>query len=226
MKTNAKIKKFLYFIGRNTSPKFRRYLISAVGALDLGAWLHSQQWDAAVEFQTREDLFKLVAQYLENRPTLYLEFGVFNAEATRAWVKLLKHPDTLFHGFDTFEGLPESWGNEPAGNYTTHGVIPKIDDARVEFFKGLFSDSLPSYTVPRRENVVVNFDADLYGGTIYALRYLRDALAIGTYIYFDEFNSVNHEERACRDFINETGYKFRCLGHVNNFSQVMLQRIA
>lgn len=225
MKINSAIKKILYFFGRKTNVKFRRYLISTVGALDLGAWLHSQKWDMAPEFQNREDLFSIVAQNLEDKSTLYLEFGVFNGKATRTWVQLLKHPDTLFHGFDTFEGLPESWGNEPAGNYSMHGIIPIIDDARVQFFKGLFSDSLPLYIIPDRENVVINFDADLYAGTIYALRHLRDKIPLGAYIYFDEFNSINHEERAYRDFIGETGYKFKCLGHVDNFGQVMLQRI-
>jgi hypothetical protein len=219
-------KKILYFLGKKTSPRIHRKLISAAGSLDLGAWLHSQSWEGTTEFQSRRELFALAADQLEDEPTLYLEFGVFKADATRVWAELLKHPETVFHGFDTFEGLPESWGNEPKGNYSTYGSIPEVNDSRVQFYKGLFSDSLPLYTPPQKRGLILNFDADLYSSTIYALRHFREIIVPGTWIYFDEFNSIGHEERAYRDFVGETGYIFKCHGHVNNFSQVMLQRVS
>ena len=71
---------------------------------------------------------------------LYLEFGVFDGRATHVTgQKLLRHPESHLHGFDSFEGLPESWAGMDRGKgyFSTNGVIPQIDDARVRFFKGL-----------------------------------------------------------------------------------------
>lgn len=49
---------------------------------------------------------------------LYMEFGAAKGDATRMWAKLLRLPSTVLHGFDSFEGLPESWtADGPRGGF-------------------------------------------------------------------------------------------------------------
>ena len=47
---------------------------------------------------------------------LVLEFGVRFGVSIRQIAALANQP---VHGFDSFEGLPESWGSEPRGSYST-----------------------------------------------------------------------------------------------------------
>jgi hypothetical protein len=63
----------------------------------------------------RERIFDLIAKDVANKRVLYMEFGVFQGRAARHWSKLLRHPESHLHGFDSFEGLPESWGALIAG---------------------------------------------------------------------------------------------------------------
>jgi hypothetical protein len=58
---------------------------------------------------TREQLSNDVAQEIGSKRVLYLEFGVYRGDATRYWSPLLKNPESMLHGFDSFEGLPENW---------------------------------------------------------------------------------------------------------------------
>lgn len=219
------LKSLLHGLGPRLGSRLRRRLVSAAGALEFGAWVRDQGFHDAPALAKREELFTIVAREIADRPVLYLEFGVWKGDATRAWARLLRHPDTVLHGFDTFEGLPESWGNEPAGSYSTRGAPPKVDDPRVTFFKGLFQETLQRYDPPARGDLVLMMDADLHSSTIFVLRRLRELVRPGTWIYFDEFNSVGHEERAFRDFVEETGFRFQCMGQVDSFAQALFRRV-
>jgi macrocin-O-methyltransferase TylF-like protien len=220
-----KIKSILHTLGPRLGPRLRRRLVSAAGALEFGAWVKEHGYDRCPSVDSRDELFKTVAAEIADQPVLYLEFGVWKGEATRAWARLLRHPDTVLNGFDTFEGLPQSWGNEPAGNYSVGGSVPVVDDPRVTYYKGLFQDTLQSYVPPARDHVVLMMDADLHSSTIFVLRHLRSLVRRGTWIYFDEFNSVGHEERAFRDFIDETGFRFECRGEAGSFAHVLFRRV-
>jgi len=104
------------------------------------------------------------------------------------------------------------------------GAIPQIDDARVQFFKGWFDETLPKYKMPPHDILVLNLDADLYSSTAFVLNFLKDAIVPGTYIYFDEFNHQFHELRAFDEFINETGMQFSLLGATRTLQQVLFRR--
>ena len=54
---------------------------------------------------------------------LVLEFGVRFGTSIRQIASLVKQE---VHGFDSFEGLPEAWGENPQGSYSTKGVIPSV----------------------------------------------------------------------------------------------------
>jgi hypothetical protein len=218
-------KYFLTRFGAFLSARSVYNLNASINYLEVGRWMRAKGYDTSRRFSRREELFDLVGRQVENREVLYLEFGVFQGRATRYWSNLLLNPNSKLHGFDSFEGLPESWlPQAKEGHFTTHGSIPQINDNRVEFFKGWFEQTLPNYKCPVHEVLVINLDADLYTSTIRVLRELKNNIVPGTYIYFDEFNHRNHELRAFDEFINETGMKFSLLGATRTLEQAVFRR--
>jgi hypothetical protein len=225
MQKSRRFKYLLTRIGERLSSKTIFNLNAAVNYLELGRWLRANGYDARHRLDRREQLFDIVGNQVGERQVLYLEFGVWQGEATRYWSSLLRNPKSKLHGFDSFEGLPENWMVGCAkGSFSVGGQLPEIDDTRVQFFKGWFEQSLPNYNCPPHDVLVLNLDADLYSSTSYVLKMLRDAIVPGTCIYFDEFNQQFHELRAFDEFIKETGMKFRLLGATHTLEHALFQR--
>ena len=204
---------------------------STANYLELGRWFRHVGFQIPPRFNggcesSRHHLFNLMAAELGDRKVLYLEYGVWKGESIRYWAGLLKNPDSMLHGFDSFEGLPEDF-NVAVGKFafSTHGVIPTVEDKRVKFFKGWFEETLVSYSVPDHDVMVVNLDADLYSSTKTVLRFLKSQIRVETYLYFDEFNDRHHELRAFDEFLKETGMNFRVAGANQILSHVCFQRI-
>jgi hypothetical protein len=123
-----------------------------------------------------------VAEKVRDRAVLYLEFGVFEGASLRFWSRALRNPEARLDGFDSFCGLPEDFDvNGPIVRETfdVGGRIPRIDDPRVRFFKGWFSDTLPEYEVPPHEVLVIVLDADLYSSTRLVLDRFRPWINAG-----------------------------------------------
>ena len=100
--------------------------------------------------------------------------------------------DQEVYGFDSFEGLPEQWHNEPKGSYSTNRVIPTVPD-NVSLYAGWFEDTLPEFlknhTGPVR---FMNIDCDIYSSTKTVLDLLADRIISGTVIVFDEYIGNEH----------------------------------
>ena len=144
----------------------------------------------------------------------------------RNWCALLQNPSSSLHGFDSFEGLPEAWdSSRPEGTFSVGSVAPTFDDARVSVHKGWFSDTLPAFTLPDHDVLVVNLDADLYSSTMLVLRTLRDALRPGTILIFDEFCDRFHELKAFEEFLAATHMRFRFIGGTENLEHVAFERL-
>jgi hypothetical protein len=94
------------------------------------------------------------------------------------------------------------------GRFAMGGQPPHIADVRVKFFKGWFNETLPNYSIPPHEELVINIDCDLYSSTKYVLDQLRDSIRVGTWLYFDEFGSWDHEGRAFRELVETTQMRF------------------
>jgi hypothetical protein len=166
------------------------------------------------------------AEKIADREALYLEFGVSGGESFRYWSRLLRNPNAKLHGFDSFEGLPTDWIlGKPKGHFSTGGALPHIDDPRARVFKGWFQETLPTYTWPDYECLVINIDADLYSSAIFVLATVAERLQPGTLLYFDEFNHRADELRAFAEFLDETGMRFRVLGATREFAGVMFERV-
>lgn len=220
------IKYLLTRIGEQMSPLASARLNDVVNYIQVGSWMRQQAYPIH-RVQRKEQLFDLIAQHVGNKRVLYLEFGVWQGDTVRYWSNLLSNPESRLHGFDSFEGLPEDWGLKwPKGMFSTGGNIPQIDDLRVTFFKGWFEDTLADYELPPHDVLVVNFDADLYSSTLYALNRLKDAIVPGTYLYFDEFHDGQHEFRAFNEFRQSSGMRFGLVGVTPAMQNVVFQRIA
>lgn len=192
-----------------------------VNYLAIGRWMRERGFVFSNRAGRREEVWDAMISRLSNRNVLYLEFGVANGVSIRYWSNNLKNPNATLHGFDSFEGLPEKGGPWRKGQFDTDGRVPKIDDARVRFFKGWFDQVLPTYAIPPHDVLVLNLDADLYSSTIFVLEFLRPYIKPGTLLYFDEMNHVDHEPRAFDEFVAKSKLNFkpvhadRTLAHVS-----------
>ena len=225
MRAKAALKVALTRVGSICSERVVYGLNATLNYVEVGWWVRANRFTPRVRVSSREQIFDEIAKEIGEQPVLYVEFGVGKGSSMRYWSKLLKHPDSLLHGFDSFEGLPTKWTyGKPAGLFSTGGELPAINDSRVRFFKGLFEETLPAYEWPERDVVVVNVDADLYSSAIVVLDPLRDRLRVGSYLYFDEFNYRADELRAFDEFLSATTMQFELVAATRDLTSVAFRR--
>ncbi len=226
-KVRLKVQSALSRLGTRVSPSQIRTLNACINYLEVGRWLKANGFRAWPRYADRQQLYSAVATRVGTEQVLYLEFGVWQGSSMRSWSRLLQNPSACLHGFDTFEGLPEAWdARRPRGTFSCDGVLPTFDDARIVLHKGLFDDSLPGFSLPEHERLVLNLDADLYSSTIFVLRTLTNAIRPGTLIIFDEFCDRLHEMRAFSEFLETTQMRFQFLAGAENLEQVVFERLA
>ena len=115
---------------------------------------------------------------------LVLEFGVYNGKSIRLIASLV---DSVVHGFDSFEGIPEEWANERKGSYSAFGVLPEVPD-NVILHPGWFEDSIPEFIKNEGGPIrFMNIDCDLYSSTKTIFDLLGPQIVSGSVILFDEF---------------------------------------
>ena len=158
-------------------------------------------------FKDRPTMYQHINnEILENRPIVYCEFGVYKGGTIEKWANLNADKDSSFYGFDTFTGLPETWvnftGSMEKNAFDVGGDIPKSDDARISYIKGLFQETLPGFLkdYDNNQQLVIHNDSDLYSSTLYVLTYADKIIVPGTIIIFDEYSSMLNEFRALEDY--------------------------
>ena len=115
---------------------------------------------------------------------LVLEFGVYNGKSIRNIAGLVKGE---VHGFDSFEGIPENWNDEPSGSYSANGELPEVPN-NVILHQGWFEDTLPEFLKANSGPIrFMNIDCDLYSSTKTIFGLLGPQIVSGTVIVFDEF---------------------------------------
>lgn len=143
---------------------------------------------------------------------LTLEFGVSFGASLRF---IAKRVQGTVHGFDSFEGLPEDWGTEKAGQYSTAGAIPVMPD-NVRLHVGWFDDTLPLFAANTAGPIrLANVDCDLYSSTKTVFANLGGRIVSGTVLVFDEYLAYGrwqeHEFKAFQEFVAEKGLAYRYL---------------
>lgn len=203
--------RLLTLIGARISKQKLQKIKVVVEYMKLGRWMVDNQFIISARKSNRAAVFDVVSKRICAARMLYLEFGVYKGDSMKYWSDALKHKEAKLHGFDSFEGLSEDWDdvNFRKGHFDVGGKIPVINDPRVEFFKGWFDEVLPTYSLPDHDVLLITLDADLYSSTIYVLRHLRAYIKPGTFIYFDDMGRTEHEPRAFREFMKESGLRFK-----------------
>jgi O-methyltransferase len=208
------------------------FLLFTFNTLALTKWIARQDqknmlndfYSFKRDYSKRYQLYEYVVNHLHLKDEVidYLEFGVSRGQSFKWWLEHSVNPQSRFYGFDTFEGLPEDWGTYNKGDMAA--AIPVVNDARAEFIKGLFQDSVPgflsSHHLQNQKRKIIHLDADLFSSTLYALTSLAPYLKRGDVLLFDEFNVPNHEFYAFRLFSDAFYIKTKLCGAVNNYLQV------
>jgi O-methyltransferase len=228
MSLNSSLKKLI--IGSRLPPFY--FLESFQQLLKLGEYVRKVDIQKLPYFSNRYLLYEhLQDTVIGDSPIAYLEFGVFTGDSIRRWAELNASLESRFYGFDTFEGLPEPWRHSTytlsSGYFSTDGAVPKIDDHRVRFIKGLFQDTLGNFLKQNALShpLVVHLDADLYSASLFVLSTLNPLLKAGDIVLFDEFGCVNCEFRAFMDYISSFYRQFSAIGHAGEFYENVAFRV-
>lgn len=169
---------------------------------------------SAILFHHKSQLQEYVSGLIKDMNGLFLEFGVFKGESINFFSS--KYPEKTFYGFDSFEGLPESWGGSEfsKGHFSLGGRLPKVNQ-NVKLIKGWFDEMLPSFLEKEHGNIaLLHIDADLYSSTKTILDLLRCRLIPGTVILFDEYQGYpgwrNSEFKAWQEYCknNNVSYEY------------------
>ena len=165
--------------------------------------------------------FKLFQKWLQNEKN-----------SNEAWRKKIASQSPLnneivFHGLDTFSGMPDNSENNfsfSKGTFksdfkTVEKKIKKISNNFI-LYKGLFSDNSESLkkNLGEKKIVIANLDCDIYQSTTDALNIIDEHLQIGSIIMFDDFNAFNsNDKKGQRKAFNEykqiSNWKFE--SHIN-----------
>lgn len=157
---------------------------------------------------------------------LVLEFGVRRGNSIAV---LARTAGQAVHGFDSFEGLPESWVNAPAGVLTTGGALPVVP-GNVHLHPGWFEQSLPPFLAAHPGAVrFVNIDSDIYSSARTVLWALADRIISGTVLVFDEMignrSWAADEYKAFQDYVAAFGGDWQVIAVNLAGKQVALRRL-
>lgn len=148
--------------------------------------------------------------------TLWLEFGVASGRTINYIARFTS--DTVF-GFDSFEGLPETWRDGfEKGAFSSGGELPPVAE-NVELVRGWFDATLPVFLAAHPEPVsFLHIDCDLYSSTMTILNALKHRLAPDCVVVFDElvnypgFDGATGELRALSQFLCENRVRWSWIG--------------
>jgi len=212
--------------GRHASPDVARILNGATNFLETGRMLQQARIHTPAPLRSRFAVFDVAIERAQSAANpVYLEFGVWKGESIAYWAAGLRNPGAIFVGFDSFEGLPETWtAGAQRGAFSTTGLEPVITDRRVSFVKGWFRDTIAPYVVPAHDLLIVNIDCDLYASARVVLNTIGRRLEVGDLLYLDEFHDRLHEGRAFHEFREESGYHFECVARSAGATHMLFVR--
>lgn len=179
-------------------------------------------------FDTVEDILDFGLSCVEEslKQELYLEFGVWKGRSIN---RIAEHTKTLVYGFDSFEGLPESWrtGFE-AGEFSLQTKNLPTVKPNVSLIVGWFDETLPTFLEKTNGNIaLLHVDCDLYSSTKTIFDLIKDRIVKNSIIVFDEYFGYPtwecHEFLAFQEFIEKNGRTYEYLGYNSTHEQVVVR---
>ena len=219
----TKLDKFIMFIANLPHNRLNRlrYRYSILDLISKEATKESVEYickngSNSVMFGNRFQLLKfIIGEYVKNndyKDKLFLEFGTYKGESINFLSSLM--PEVKFYGFDTFEGLPESFSIWKKGEFDIKGKLPKVNN-NVSLIKGYFNETLPKFLEEHKEKAAfIHIDCDLYSSTKTIFENIYDKIIPNTVIQFDEYYNYpgwkNHEFKAFQEFCKKysVGYEY------------------
>lgn len=169
-----------------------------------------------------------LAHALEISPTggLALEFGVFSGTTLK--IIAASRDGGGVYGFDSFEGLPETWRTGFRAGAFDLDALPEVTGA--ELVVGLFEDTLPGFLAAHPGHVdLLHLDADLFSSTAIVLAQVGPRLRSGSVLVFDEYFNYpgweDHEARAWQEYAAEHGVDFRYEAYTLDNEQVVVRLV-
>ena len=172
----------------------------------------------SVMLGNRKQLLKFaLKEYVKNseyKDKLFLEFGTYKGELINFCSSLI--PEAKFYGFDSFEGLPESFSIWKRGRFDIKGKLPKVNK-NVSLIKGYFNETLPKFLEEHKEKAsFIHIDCDLYSSTKTVFDNIYDRIVPNTVIQFDEYYNYpgwrNHEFKAFQEFCKKYSVEYEYIG--------------
>lgn len=172
----------------------------------------------SVMLGNRKQLLKFaLKEYVKNseyKDKLFLEFGTYKGELINFCSSLI--PEAKFYGFDSFEGLPESFSIWKRGRFDIKGKLPKVNK-NVSLIKGYFNETLPKFLEKHKEKAAfIHIDCDLYSSTKTIFDNIYDRIVPNTVIQFDEYYNYpgwrNHEFKAFQEFCKKYSVEYEYIG--------------
>jgi predicted O-methyltransferase YrrM len=157
---------------------------------------------------------------------MVLEFGVFSGRSINHIARLL--PGRTVYGFDSFEGLPESWRPGFERGAFKRPDLPDVVD-NVQLVVGWFNNTLPGFvrSKPNETLALLHVDCDLYSSTKTIFSELADRIVPGTIIIFDEYFNYPewrvHEYKAFQELKQSRGISYEYIGVVPSHQQVAVR---
>ena len=161
---------------------------------------------------------------LAPRGGMALEFGVY--EGTTLKIIAAARGDEAVYGFDSFEGLPETWrSGYPAGTFCLDN-LPDVSGS--ELVVGWFDDVLPGFMQEHPGPVdFLHVDCDLYSSTKTVLDLVGPRLRSGSIVVFDEYFNYPgwqaHEHRAWNEYVELKGLQCVYEGYTIDHEQVVVK---
>ena len=163
--------------------------------IDYKFWINERFSDEIKETKlqrNREAIWESIGKLVSGsrKKILVLEFGVAWGYLTWWWIKKFSEIIEIWHGFDSFNGLPKEWRGFKKGTFDADGETPNIEDSRIVWHVGEVRETLQNFEFLKsrtdQQVLVVFFDLDLFEPTLLAWKKILPSLKKGDILYFDE----------------------------------------